>query len=300
MRRRRLQGIFREGIKLCMGLTLGLMPAQSPLAGAVSADPLGVAASIAPLADFVRQVGGPHVEVITLIPPGASPHTYELKPSQLRQVSRASLLVLNGAGLEYWADKLVKAVDSPVLQVVETSEGISLLDEGHHGANPHVWLDVRQAMGQVERIRDALIRADSRHAADYRENAARYLSELRALDGQIMEAVKGWSQRRFIAFHPAWAYFARRYGLQQAAVIEESPGREPSPAQIARIVETAKRLEARAIFAEPQFSPKAAEAVAREAGLHVLFLDPLGSSLDDPGYLSMMRHNLARMAEAMK
>jgi zinc transport system substrate-binding protein len=112
--------------------------------------------------------------------------------------------------------------------------------------------------------------------------------------------VKSWKSKEFIAFHPAWVYFARRYGLKQAAVIEQSPGREPSPAELARIVGTAKRIGARAIFAEPQFSSKAADTIAQETGAHVLLLDPLGSSLADRNYISMMRYNVSQMAKALK
>ena len=281
-------------------LFLGLLLAGIGAEGAGSADRILVAASIAPLADFARQVGGDRVEVITLVPPGASPHTYELKPSQVRQVAGARLLVLNGAGLEYWAEKLVRAAGNPMLEVVDTSRGIPLLDAGAHGANPHIWLDPQQAMRQVQNIRDALVRVDPALGRTYEANAARFLAELQDLDREIAAEVRGWRTKQFIAFHPAWVYFARRYGLEQAGVIERSPGREPSPAELARIVETAKRVGARAIFAEPQFSPKAAEAIARESGARVLFLDPLGSSLKDRSYLAMMRSNVFQMAPALR
>ena len=261
-----------------------------------------VAASITPLADFARQIGGDHVEVITLVPSGASPHTYELTPSQVEQVAKARLLVLNGIGLEYWADKLIQSADNPNLIVVDTSQGVEVLAEtaGEPGGNPHIWLDPENAIVQVGHIRDALIRADPTHADDYRASAERYIAELQALDQEIADEVATWSNRQFIAFHPAWVYFARRYGLVQAAVIEESPGREPSPADVARIVETARRIGAKAIFAEPQFSPKAAQTIAEESGAHVLFLDPLGSSLDDRSYLNLMRYNVAQMAKSLR
>jgi len=260
-----------------------------------------LAASIAPLADFARQVGSDHVQIITLVPPGASPHTYELTPSQVKQVAKARLLVLNDVGLEYWADKLVQSAGNPDLIVMDTSQGIEILAGATDeiGGNPHIWLDPENAIVQVGHIRDALIRADPAHADDYRVNAERYISELRALDQEIASEVATWSNQQFIAFHPAWVYFAQRYGLVQAAVIEESPGREPSPAGMAQIVETAKRIDAKAIFAEPQFSPKAARTIAEESGAQVLFLDPLGSSLDDPSYLNLMRYNVAQMAEAL-
>lgn len=261
-----------------------------------------VAASIAPLADFAQQVGGDYVQVVTLVPSGASPHTYELTPAQAEQAARANVLVLNGVGLEYWADKLVQSAGNPNLIVVDTSQGIEIMagEAAEAGGNPHIWLDPQNAIVQVEHIRDALLRVDPAHADDYRANTKRYNAELWELDREISNEIATWSSRQFIAFHPAWIYFAHRYGLEQAAVIERSPGREPSPAEVARIVETARRIEAKAIFAEPQFSAKAAQTIAEESGAHVLFLDPLGSSLDDPRYLSLMRSNLAQMAQALR
>jgi zinc transport system substrate-binding protein len=183
---------------------------------------------------------------------------------------------------------------------VDTSQGVPLIDAGAHGANPHIWLDPQQALLQAKHIRCALVRTDPQHAAVYRANATRFLAELWRLDREIATEVDGWRQRRFIAFHPAWVYFARRYGLEQAAVIERSPGREPSPKELTAIVETARRIGARAIFAEPQFSPKAAEAIARESGARVLVLDPLGSSLEDRSYLAMIRFNVAQLALALR
>jgi zinc transport system substrate-binding protein len=267
-----------------------------------AADRVLVAASIAPLADFAQQVGGDYAQVITLVPPGASPHTYELTPAQAEQVAKARLLVLNGVRLEYWADKLVESAGNPNLIVVDTSKGIEILEGESSGAggNPHIWLDPQNAIIQVEHIRAALLRSDPAHADDYRANAKRYSAELWELDQEIANEVATWSNRQFIAFHPAWVYFAQRYGLEQVAVIERSPGREPSPAEVAQIVETARRIRAKAIFAEPQFSPKAAQTIAEESETQVLFLDPLGSSLDDPSYLNVMRYNLAQMATALR
>jgi ABC-type Zn uptake system ZnuABC Zn-binding protein ZnuA len=204
--------------------------------------------------------------------------------------------------LEYWADKLIQSAGNPNLIVVDTSEGIEILEKeaAETGGNPHIWLDPRNAIVQVEHIRVALLQADPAHAADYRANAERYIAELRNLDQEIVSEVATWSNRQFIAFHPAWVYFARRYGLEQAAVIERAPGREPSPAEVAQIVETARRIGAKAIFAEPQFSSKAAQTIAEESQTQVLFLDPLGSSLDDPSYLNLMRYNLGQIAKALR
>ncbi len=267
-------------------------------------DKVLVAASIAPLADFVRQVGGDRVEVELLVPPGASPHTYELRPSQLRMLSRAHLLVLNGVGLEYWSDKVVEASGNPDLLVVDTSVGLEILAAGEHEGhqavgNPHVWLSPLNAIHQVERIRDALSQVDPDGAAVYGANAERYIAELRGLHAEFLRRSDAFSRRQIVTFHAAWEYFARDYGLEVAAVVETTPGREPSPADIAVVVETVKRIGARAIFAEPQFSPKAAEVIAAESGAQVLFLNPLGFP-PDYSYLEMMRANFREIEQALK
>jgi ABC-type Zn uptake system ZnuABC Zn-binding protein ZnuA len=271
-------------------------PEKAPAGGRILA-----LASILPLADFARQVGGDRVTVEALVPPGASPHTYELLPSQLRSVSHARLLVLNGVGLEFWADRVIAAADNPDLLVVRTSEGLALIagDPDEPGGNPHVWLSPRCAMHQVRMIRDGLIRTDPSGTAVYEANARNYIHQLSLLDDEVRAQVATFSSRRFIAFHAAWAYLARDYGLDEAGVIEHRPGQEPSPEEIAAIVRSVRSIRARAIFAEPQFSPKAAEAIAEETGTQVLFLNPLGSP-PDYDYLDMMRANLKVMAQALK
>lgn len=269
-----------------------------------SADKILVVASIAPMADFAKKVGGDRVEVKLMVPPGASPHTYQIRPDQMEDLSKASVLVLNGIGLEFWADKTIEAAGNPRLVVVVTAEGLPVLDSyddhGHgHGANPHVWLNPILAIRQVESIRDALVKADPDHENLYKQNTADFIQQLRDLDLEISATVNRFSSKRFVAFHPAWEYFAEQYGLVQAAVIEEWPGKEPPPSKIKEVIDTMKKINAKAIFAEPQFSAKSAQVVAEEAGATVLYLDPLGSP-PDYDYLATMRDNLAQMERALK
>lgn len=266
-----------------------------------SSDKMIVAVSIAPLADFARQVGGARVQVELLVPPGASPHIYEPTPSQLVMLNKARVLVLNGVGLEYWADKVIQAASNPHLLVVKASDGLEILagDEHDVAGNPHVWLSPLNAIHQVENIRDALSNADPAGAEIYRANADEYAGQLRRLHEELLARSRGFSAREFITFHAAWDYFARDYGLKVAAVVETTPGKEPSPAEIAAIVETARRIHARAIFAEPQFSPKAAEVIASESGAQVLFLNYIGMP-PDYSYPAMMRANFQEIERALK
>jgi len=268
-------------------------------------DKVKVAVSIAPLADLAQQVGGEHVTVTTLVPPAASPHTYEPTPAQVKEVAEANILALVGLGFEFWAEDVMESAANPDLIVVYTSEGIEVIhdeheQEGHEVGNPHIWLNPQNAMVQVRHLRDALVEADLTHQASYEANAEVYLARLEALDKEIAAQVATWSHREFIAFHPSWVYFAQRYELVEAAVVERAPGKEPSPAELAEIIEAARRIGARAIFAEPQFSPKAAGTIAAESGAQVLFLNPLGGAEGPTSYLEMMRYNVAQMEKGLK
>ncbi len=266
-------------------------------------DKMIVAASIAPLYYFSQQVGGERVKVTLLVPPGSNPHTYQIQPNQMADLSKASVLVLNGAGLEFWADRVADAADNPELIVTDTADGLHIMDEeaghGHEHGNPHVWLDPVDAIHQVEKIRDAFVKADPSHAEQYRANADKLIERLNALDGDIRAEVSGFRHKSFVTFHPTWTYFAHRYGLNQAAEIEPSPGKEPSPRDISQAIKIARKLKVRAIFAEPQMSPKAAQVVAEEADAKVLLLDAFGQP-PDYDYFANMRENIKKMAEALK
>jgi zinc transport system substrate-binding protein len=274
-----------------------------------SSDKLKVVATIFPLADFVKNVAGDKVEVVTLLSGGASPHTYDLTPNDVKAVADAGLLVMNGAGLDFWVEK-VEAASRSDLPVIDTSltlqmEGALLAgdadDEG--GYNPHFWLDPVLAQRQVEAITSALIMVDPDNKAFYLENASDYIAELRSLDEEIKGVTDKFSSRQFITSHPSWVYFAQRYGLYQAAVIEEAPGKEDTSAEyIAQVIDTARSLDIKVIFAELQFSTKSADTIAHDTGAQVLLLDSIGGS-DVAGrdsYIAMMRYNVGKMGEVMK
>ncbi len=295
---RRIPALVGVLFALLLGLMAGCRPAPGP--SPQPSERLLVAASIPPLADMVRQVGGHRVDVLTMVPPGASPHTYEPTPSQMRDLARARLLFLNGVGLEFWADKAVEAADNPQLQVVVLSQGMDILQHSAHAqGNPHLWLSPRRAMTYVARIRDALIAADPAGEAVYRRNAQAYLTQLRTLDADIRQAVATFRSKEMVTFHAAWAYFIADYGLHQAAVLEPTPGKEPSAAEIAQIVAVVKASGAPAVFAEPQFSPRAMQAIAEAAGVPVLTLDPLGGTPPRETYLKLMRWNLEQLRKGL-
>jgi zinc transport system substrate-binding protein len=299
-----------------MGLTGSPgMAASSPVTTKIS-----VTASILPLGDFCQKIGGKYVGVSVLVPPGASPHTFEPSPTAVTKATQAKVFVYVGAGLDPWAERLLKAQRTPGQVVVEAVAGIPLLkdvDEHEHGeaaqepkeaehhhheaGNPHVWLDPVLAEDICRRIAQALIQVDPAHKNMYEVNLALYLGKLQTLDNNIKTVVATFRRRDYVTFHPAYAYFSRRYGLREVGVIEAAPGREPSPGHLQRIIAAIKKTGVKAVFAEPQLSPRVAEVIAQEAGVKVLILDPLGGRPPyGSSYLKLMRHNLAVLAEAMQ
>jgi len=277
-------------------------------------DKMPVAASIFPVADMVKQVGGDFVEVISVIPPGASPHTYEPKPGVLKKISSVKIFFMIGAGLEYWNEKFFNSAGGRFMKVV-LSDGVDLIREKdhHHGekagklhsedtfANPHIWLDLEIAKSMVKRIVAALASLDKGHAPYYEERGNKYMAELDSLDRTIYEETGKFKIKKYVSFHPAWEYFARRYGLESAGVIESVPGKSPTPLEIKRIVENIKMHGVKAVFAEPQFNPKVAEVIAGEAGIKVLMLDPMGGPgiKERESYIDIMKYNLKIFREAM-
>ena len=298
-------------------LMVCLLPVQ-----AVGARKIAVVASIFPIADMVRQVGGEYVDVTVVVPAGASPHTFEPKPSLLKKFSAARLYFMIGAGFETWSARFVNASARPPETVV-LSKGLSLIRGAgfnHHpagesekdesrtahdpagAANPHVWLDPVYAVKMVSQIVSALVRLDDAHKAVYEQNGRAYISRLEALDRLISARVAMFRTKTYVAFHPAWDYFGRRYGLVSVGVIETTPGRNPTPKQIKKIIAEIKSHRIGAIFAEPQLNPKAAEVIAREAGIRMLLLDPMGGDgiTGRSSYLDLMHYNLDILQEAMQ
>lgn len=284
------------------------------LASRCYGEKLPVAASIFPVADMVRQIGRDHVDVITIIPPGASPHTFSLKPSQVKKISTARIFFIIGAGLESWTEKLAPSAQYLSRKIV-LSEDMLLIKgiDRHHpqedpldgeteSANPHIWLDPENAKTIVDRIVDALGRIDFENKDDYERNGDAYKNELDSLDDTIRNTIARFGIKRYVSFHSAWDYFALRYGLESVGTIEASPGRHPTPKTILKIVKQIRKHNIKAVFAEPQLNPRIAEVIAREVNARVLMLDPIGGP-DLKGrdtYIDLMKYNLGILQEAME
>lgn len=266
-----------------------------------SARPL-VVATIYPLWDFSRQVAGDRAEVVALVPPGVEPHDWEPSPRDVSQVQRATVLVHTGTTVDAWAQKLL--VDSKSRStVVDASRGLSVLTRGG-ATDPHVWLDPALARAQVEAIATGLGQADPAGRAIYDENAKRFHARLEALDQALATGLENCARREIVTSHAAFAYLARRYRLVQVPLMGLAPEAEPSPADVAAIIKTARGLKVTHIFFEPLVSPRLAETLSREIGATPIALNPVeGVTKEEAaagkGYVELMEANLANLRTAL-
>ena len=274
---------------------------------------LQVAATIFPLYDLVRQVAGERAEVVLLVPPGASPHTIAFTPGTVRQLAGSQCLFVIGHGLDDWAAQL--ADHAGVAQTIVVDAGIPLrtaehAEHGHggrrgqtasHGAvDPHYWLAIPHAQQIVQTIATTLKRLDPAGRQEYERRAGAYQQQLQAADAAIRRGFAEIARRDVAFFHAAFTYFAAAYGLHVVATFEEVPGREPGPQRVAAFLRRVRAYRLRALFVEPQLDIGPIKSLARDLGVTLYELDPLGGSAGRESYLAMMHYNATRIAAALR
>jgi manganese/iron transport system substrate-binding protein len=284
----------------------GCSPDAEP--GASAGDRLTVVATTTVLADLVRQVGGERVEVSALVPKGGEAHTFEPSPSDAQRLSNASLLVMNGLGLDDWLLPLatdVAPADTPVVELARDLPEVDYLaGDEDEPVNPHLWLNVGYARLYVDRLRLKLIEIDPDQQAQYDANAEAYDAQLADLDDWVRQQLSAVpaTDRRVVSFHDAFPYFAAAYDLEIVGVVVDSPGQEPSAAEVARLISAIRESGVRLILAEAQFSDRLAQTVAAEAGATVvkeLYTDSLGDAPRDT-YEEALRWDVDHIVAALR
>jgi ABC-type Zn uptake system ZnuABC Zn-binding protein ZnuA len=252
-----------------------------------------VVATVPPLAFLARELGGDRVRLSTLVPGGASPHTFEPRPSDVIQLERARSLLRVGSGLDEWTSALLSAAPDPLVTWTATEvPGVLLAPEPGEPADPHVWLD-------PVRVRDLLAPALSHHlqeldpagAATYRERLQDLTVRLTRLHEEIGSMLGEGPGRRYVALHPGWHYFALRYGLDEVGIVHGPALEEPTPRGLARLLDAARRERPEALLVEPQLDQRIGGLLARQLGTHTLLVDPLGdpSSPQRSSYEGLLR-----------
>ena len=245
--------------------------------------------------------GVPGVRVINMTKPQTGClHDYQLSPQDVKTLSTAWAFVVNGGGMESFIDKAIK--QQPNLKIINASRGIELIKgDGNEGDNPHVWVSVGDAISQVKNVAEGLSAIAPKNATRYHTNADVYVAKLEALRKRMHDGLANISSREIITFHEAFPYFAKEFNLNIVAVIEREPGSEPNARDLAETIKIIRSHKVKALFAEPQYSPKAAETIAHETGIKVSVLDPAASGPESPdAYINIMDANLKSLESALK
>ena len=272
-----------------------------------SARILRVVASFTVLADVVREVGGEHVAVKSLVGPNGDPHEFSPTPDDARALKEADVSFVSGEGLEGWFQRLAEAAGAKARPVV-ASAGIATFEvdeDGRRATDPHVWNDAANVVAWVANIEAALEAADPEDAPAFKANAARYAAELQALDADARGRIAAIPQerRRVLTSHAAFGYFARAYGVTFLAPGGVSTEAEPSARGIAAMISQIRQAGVKVYFIENSNDPRLVKQVARATGAlpgGELFAESL-SPPDGPAptYAKMVRRNVDLMVEAM-
>jgi len=262
-----------------------------------------IATSFYPIYIFALNVAKdiPNVKVIDMTKPSAGDlHDYAVTPDDMKNLEGAKALIINGAGIEGFMGNITSQM--PDLKIIDTSKGIDLIKgPGNVGNNPHLWVSISNAIKQVQTIGDQLALLDPKNAAKYKENTAVYIKKLKVEKDKMHLALDGLKNRDIITFHDAFPYFAKEFNLNIVGVIEREPGSEPSAKDLADTIDMVKRLKVKALLAEPQYSTRAADTIAKETGAKVYTLDPVAMGPINPdAYINIMDSNLKTLQEALK
>ncbi len=260
--------------------------------------------SILPEQTFVKAIGGEKVSVSLMVLPGNSPHTYEPKPSQMKDIAKAQLYFAIGVEFEsIWLEKF-KSLNNH-MQIVDLTVGIEkrAINSKHHkhdaqhkdidatkqNKDPHIWTDPKNVEIIAQHIYSALMKADPENKAYYKTNYETFLDNIKATDKQIREILSNMhNDAKFMVFHPSWGYFAHAYGLTQVAV--EIEGKSPKPKELIQLIKEAKEEKIKAIFTQPEFSDTMAQVMASELHIEVIKVSPLAENWSE---------NLIKIAHAI-
>lgn len=293
--------------------TLAVAMAQSP---APKAEKLNIVTSFLPVQSHTLAIAGDHANVKQLLAKDTGPHDFQLTPADVKKLSDADLLIINGAGIEEWLGELIKKSGNKNLVVVDTSNGIKLVESpeeieiGHShshahdhdhgdGANPHIWLDPVIAKKQAANIVAALQKADPSNASAYAQNGKVYEAKLSALDSDYRSTLAPLPNKNLVTFHDAFPYLAARYKLNYVGAISEFPEKDPTPKQLAALVDKIRSLKVGVLFAENGYAPGLLKKIAGETGAKVSELDTLEVGQGTPtAYLDRMGANLESLRKA--
>ncbi len=274
---------------------------------------LNIVTSVSPLTNIIKNIGGNKMDLTGLVPEGVNSHTFELVPSDVAKVNGADLVIIDGLGLETNIGNVAEEAHgkNPRLEILKLGDNTLSPDQWvfdfsfpkeNGDPNPHLWLNVVHAMKFANLTREKLTEMDPQNARYYSDNTDRYISLLKKLDEGILQAVQTIppQNRKLLTFHDSWSYFAARYGMTVIGAVQPSDFGEPTPQEVARMIDQIRSEKVPAIFASEVFPSGVVNQVAKEANVKVvetLSDDDLPGDHGEPehSYVGMMLENMKNM-----
>ncbi|WP_289049398.1 metal ABC transporter solute-binding protein, Zn/Mn family [Acidaminococcus timonensis] len=291
----------------CSVLLLLAAGCGAPKAEKPDGGKLAVVASFYAMKEITQAIGGDKVDVRTLIPEGTEPHEFQPTTRSMKDLSRARVLVIQGLGMEPWAEEMVKAAENKDLvqvvaaqqvQPIQNEEKEEIREHGQY--DPHAWLSPSCAQLEARAIADGLANADPANRAYYEANADKFIARLQTLEDKYKEKFRQVHRKDFVTGHAAFAYVCRDFGLEQSSVEGVFASGEPNARQLAALVEFCRERGVKTIFTEAAVSPKTSQSLAREVGAKVVPIHTLEGSEGEGDYLQQMEENLERIYESLK
>jgi len=286
-------------VLIAIAVFLAISWLKLPAEQSISNKPV-LAATIPPLADIVKNIAGDRFEVVTILPSGASPHTFDLGPTDIKRLSQAKVVFAIGHDLDAWVAGISQAQKD--LPVITVDQGINLrpsVFETEEPEDPHYWLSIENAKIISQNIAQELSNLDPVNQQEYLARAADYQQELSALKQEINDLLEPLKQRKLITFHESFNYFAAEYNLEVVGVFELAPGKEPTPQYLVSLQNSARQHKITAVFSEPQLSPDVIRPFVQDLGLELFILDPEGGVPGRESYFDLMRYNAQIIAQAL-
>lgn len=275
---------------------IGYLSGVGPL---TTSQPIKIAATIFPIFDITRNIVGDKIQVIQIVPAGASPHTFEVTPKVVSELQNVSVILKIGT-LDDWIDNI--AINAaPEAEVVTLSGSVALRNFSDGSIDPHVWLDLNNDKIIARRIAQMASEVDPKDSEFFDSNLKSYSAKLSEADAEIRSYFSEVKSKNIATFHEAWNYFAARYGLNVVATFESFPGKEPTPSYLASFINAIKRYGLKAVFVEPQFSSQSIEQVASDNGVKLVAINPAdGGGLPQDDFIEIMKRNAAQINDVLQ
>lgn len=277
-------------------------------------DKVRVAATIFPLYDIVRVVGGDKVDVKLVLPPGASPHTFEVTPGQVKDFQSVQTFFAIGHGIDDWTNDIANSVDGAEVFIVDENiylmpfeheehdehEGSESEHEHEGNEDPHYWLSLQNAEQISKNVAERLAAMDTENADYYKKNSEDFISQLETKKKQWQEKVAVLDERDIVVFHDAWGYFAKEFGFNIVATFEPFPGKSPSPQYLAELETEVREKNVKALFVEPQFSEESISTLANDLNVGIEVIDPIGGVSGRENYIDLIDFNVNAIYNVLK